>query len=279
MIRLKKDVKLHFIGIGGIGMSALAEILLSLGFQVSGSDLSRSPTTERLQSLGAQIFIGHQYQNISGDISAVVYTSAVNQENPEILAAKEKNIPIMRRAEMLAEIMRLKCGLAVAGTHGKTTTTSCLATILQEAGLAPTYIIGGIVRNLGKHAQVGEGDFLVAETDESDGSFLLLNPVMAVITNIDRDHMDYYQTEENLLKAFEEFANRVPFYGVCALNAHDENLMKIQKRMKKPGRNFLNQLLRNDCFFSLETESLNKMKTLINGEITNFHDIFALQAS
>jgi UDP-N-acetylmuramate--alanine ligase len=238
LIRLKKDVKVHFIGIGGIGMSALAEILLSLGYQVSGSDLVSSHTTERLKSLGAQIFITHQQEHMTHDISVVVYTSAVNEQNPEMAEAKNRNIPLMKRAEMLAEIMRLKCGLAVAGTHGKTTTSSCLATILEEAGYDPTYIIGGIVRNLGRHAKVGEGDFLIAETDESDGSFLLLNPVMSVITNIDRDHMDYYETDEKLISAFEQFANKIPFFGICALNAHDEQLMKIQKRMRRPSVNF-----------------------------------------
>ena len=230
-------VKIHFVGIGGIGMSGIAEVLLSLGYKVSGSDISESANLYKLKKLGAEIYIGHKAENIN-DVTVVVHTSAVNELNPEILKARADGIPIIRRAEMLAELMRLKYGLAVAGTHGKTTTTSFLATILSECNMDPTYIIGGVVKNLDGHAKVGKSDYLVAEADESDGSFLLLTPVMSVITNIDNDHMDHYTTEENLFKAFVEFANKIPFYGVVALNAHDEKLMKLKTEMKRPAVTF-----------------------------------------
>jgi UDP-N-acetylmuramate--alanine ligase len=227
------NAKIHFVGIGGIGMSAIAEVLLASGYNVSGSDVAESPNVKKLKSLGAEIYIGHKAENLN-QVTVVVYSSAVNDINPEVARAKHEGIPVIRRAEMLAELMRLKYGLAVAGTHGKTTTTSFLATILEECNLDPTYVIGGIVKNLNGHAKVGKGDFLVAEADESDGSFLLLTPVMSVITNIDNDHMDHYGTEENLYKAFVEFANKIPFYGIVALNGHDEKLMHLKEGMKRP---------------------------------------------
>jgi UDP-N-acetylmuramate--alanine ligase len=237
VFQTKLKSKIHFIGIGGIGMSGIAEVLLSLGYKISGSDVAESPNVKKLRDLGIEIFIGHKSENVT-DATVVVYSSAVVETNPEVIEAKLKSIPVIRRAEMLAEIMRLKYGLAVAGTHGKTTTTSFLATILEESKLDPTYIIGGIVKNLNGHAKVGKGEFLVAEADESDGSFLLLTPVMSVITNIDNDHMDHYKTEENLFHAFVEFANKVPFYGVVALNAHDEKLMLLKNEMKRPAVTF-----------------------------------------
>ena len=227
------NVKIHFVGIGGIGMSGIAEILLASGYKVSGSDVSDSQNVKKLRSLGGEIYIGHKAENLN-NVTVLVYSSAVTDSNPEVARAKQEGIPVIRRAEMLAELMRLKYGLAVAGTHGKTTTTSFLATILQECHLDPTYIIGGIVKNLNGHAKVGKGDFLVAEADESDGSFLLLTPVMSIITNIDNDHMDHYGTEENLYKSFVEFANKVPFYGIVALNGHDEKLMHLKEEMKRP---------------------------------------------
>ena len=237
MLNVNIDTKLHFIGIGGIGMSGIAEVLLSLGYKVSGSDIAESANVQRLRELGAEIIIGHRSENVLG-ATVVVYSSAVNFENPEMAEAKKSNLPIMRRAEMLAELMRLKYGLAVAGTHGKTTTTSFLATILQNSDFDPTYIIGGIVKNLDGHAKVGKGDFLVAEADESDGSFLLLSPIMSIVTNIDLDHMDHYGCEKVLLDSFEEFINKVPFYGVSALNAHDKRLMNMIKNIKKPFTTF-----------------------------------------
>ncbi len=233
MFKINQDVYVHFIGIGGIGMSGIAEVLLANGLKVSGSDLIESARVDKLKSLGAKVFIGHHEKNIK-EASVVVYSSAISIENPEFHWAKENNIPLMRRAEMLAELMRLKKGIAIGGTHGKTTTTSFLATILEESEYDPTYIIGGVVTNLKGHAKVGKGEFLVAEADESDGSFLLLNPVMSVITNIDNDHLDHYETFENLLNAFVEFGNKIPFYGHCSINIHDENLKKIRKLIKRP---------------------------------------------
>lgn len=231
--QLNTNIKIHFVGIGGIGMSGIAEILLSMGYKVTGSDLNHSATTEKLESMGAKIFLGHDEKNIT-DQNVIVHTSAAKANNPEIIKAKALSIPVMKRAEMLAELMRLKQGIAIAGTHGKTTTTSMLATILEESRYNPTYVIGGIVSNLGGHAKVGEGNFLVAEADESDGSFLLYQPYMSIITNIDEDHLDHYGTRENLIDAFEKFANKVPFYGVCSVNIHDEELKKIREKIKKP---------------------------------------------
>jgi UDP-N-acetylmuramate--alanine ligase len=245
---MMKKVHVHFIGIGGIGMSAIAEVLLTFGHQVSGSDQVAGANTDRLKKLGAKIFIGHQKGQIPPATSTVVYSSAIKDDNPEILEAQERHLPILRRAEILAEIMRLKATLTVAGTHGKTTTSGALATILEAGGLDPTYIIGGIVNNLGRHAKVGRGDYLVAEADESDGSFLLLNPIASIITNVDRDHMDHYHTEENLHQAFLAFANRVPFFGVCVLNGHDEVLVKMHEQVKRP------------ClYFGIEGEVLTKL--------------------
>lgn len=229
-----QDISVHFIGIGGIGMSGIAEILLSLGYKVTGSDISESANVVRLRELGAKVFIGHAKNNITDETTVVVYSSAVNEFNPEMQIARENQIPIMRRAEMLAELMRLKRGIAIAGTHGKTTTTSFLATILSASNYDPTYIIGGIVSNLAGHAKVGSGEYLVAEADESDGSFLMLNPIMSVVTNIDLDHMDHYGSEDVLLESFEEFINKVPFYGLSSLNADDKRLMNLVPSVKKP---------------------------------------------
>jgi UDP-N-acetylmuramate--alanine ligase len=233
MFRNKEKTRVHFIGIGGIGMSGIAKVLLNQGYSVSGSDLAAGEIVQQLKSLGAKTFLGHSANNVEG-VSVAVYSSAVDRTNPEVQRAIELGIPLIRRAEMLAELMRTKYGLAVAGTHGKTTTTSILATILHECGFDPTYVIGGVVSNLGGHASVGKGEFLVAEADESDGSFLLLSPVMSVITNIDNDHLDFYKNSENLLKAFEEFANKIPFYGLCALNAHDPKCMMVRDHLKRP---------------------------------------------
>lgn len=233
LFKSSKNTAVHFVGIGGIGMSGIAEILLTLGFNVSGSDLSESNNVKKLRKLGANIYIGHESSNVDGK-SIVVHTSAVDEKNPEVARAVELGLPIMRRAEMLAELMRLRKGVAVAGTHGKTTTTSFLATTLEESSLNPTYVIGGVVENLKGHARMNDGEFLVAEADESDGSFLLLNPVMSIVTNIDMDHMDFYKTEENLLNSFANFCNKIPFYGVCSLNIHDENIRKIKHLIKRP---------------------------------------------
>jgi UDP-N-acetylmuramate--alanine ligase len=208
--------QVHFIGIGGIGMSGLAEILRTLTFEVSGSDLRDGETTRRLRRLGVRIDLGHRAENVHG-ADVVVYSSAIRDDNPEIIEARARNIPVIARAEMLAELMRVKYGIAIAGSHGKTTTTSLVATILRAAGLDPTVVVGGRMEALGTNAQLGAGDLLVAEADESDGSFLRLSPTIAVVTNIDPEHLDYYQTHEALKKAFLEFIETVPFYGLSVL--------------------------------------------------------------
>lgn len=228
-----RATKLHFIGIGGIGMSGIAEVLIDHGYNVSGSDLATSAVTENLVQKGAQVFQGHEASNVE-EATLVIYSSAIDPENPEFSRALELKIPMIRRAEMLAELMRLKYGVAVAGSHGKTTTTSLLATIFQEAQMDATHIIGGIVSNLGGNAKSGEGKFLIAEADESDGSFLLLNPIMAAITNIDDDHLDFYKTKDKVVDAFVEFANKLPFYGRIALNVNDSSSVQIKGRVKRP---------------------------------------------
>jgi UDP-N-acetylmuramate--alanine ligase len=208
---------IHFIGIGGIGMSGIAEVLITLGFSVTGSDIKESPTVKRLRAAGAKVFIGHQGDNVdSADV--VVRSSAVDDANPEVVEANRRKIPVIHRAEMLAELMRLKYGIAVAGSHGKTTTTSMLATCLAAGGLDPTVVIGGRLDSLGgSNARLGAGDYLVAEADESDGSFLLYAPTVTVVTNIDPEHMEHFKTFERLEESFLEFANKVPFYGYSVL--------------------------------------------------------------
>jgi UDP-N-acetylmuramate--alanine ligase len=233
MLGWLKTTKLHFIGIGGIGMSGIAEVLLDLGYSVSGSDLNSSPVIDNLKTKGAEIFIGHKASNVEG-CALIIYSSAIDNKNPEVIRAKQLQIPMIRRAEMLAELMRLKFGIAVAGSHGKTTTTSLIATIFHEAKLDATYIIGGIVRNLGGNAKKGDGEYLIAEADESDGSFLLLNPIMAAVTNIDDDHLDHYGTKEKIVEAFIEFVNKTPFYGRVALNANDATSVEIKTKVKRP---------------------------------------------
>ena len=233
MLGWLKSTKLHFIGIGGIGMSGIAEVLIDLGCEVSGSDLQASSVTENLQNKGAKIFIGHEASNVE-NASLIVYSSAINTKNPEVARALELQIPMIRRAEMLAELMRLKYGIAIAGSHGKTTTTSLVATIFNEAKLDATHIIGGIVHNLGGNARMGEGPYLIAEADESDGSFLLLSPIMAAITNIDNDHLDHYGSEEKIVEAFVSFVNKLPFYGRAALNANDVPSTKVKTLIKRP---------------------------------------------
>lgn len=214
-------------------MSGIAEVLLDLGYSVSGSDLQSSPVTENLKRKGAEIFIGHRADNVLGS-TIIVYSSAIDSSNPEVIKARELEIPMIRRAEMLAELMRLKFGIAVAGSHGKTTTTSLIATIFQEAKQDATYIIGGIVSNLGGNAKKGDGQYLIAEADESDGSFLLLNPIMAAVTNIDDDHLDHYGSKENIVEAFVEFVNKLPFYGRATLNANDPTSLSIKSKIKRP---------------------------------------------
>jgi UDP-N-acetylmuramate--alanine ligase len=230
---LQKKHKIHFVGIGGIGMSGIAEVLLNSGYVVSGSDLQESEATRRLRSLGASVFVGHQEENLAGNPSVVVISTAVKYSNPEVLEARRRHIPVIPRAEMLAELMRMKYGVAVAGSHGKTTTTSLIAAVLSAAGLDPTMVIGGRVHMLGTNAKMGQGEFLVAEADESDGSFLLLSPSIAVVTNIDREHMDFHQTMERLNESFLTFMNQVPFYGLAVLCIDDANVRGLLPKVKK----------------------------------------------
>jgi len=218
--------RIHFIGIGGAGMSGIAEVLLNLGYQVSGSDLKLSEVTERLVGIGGRVFHGHAAANIEG-AQVVVYSSAVRPENPELKAARMAGIPVIGRAEMLAELMRMKYGVAVGGSHGKTTTTSMIAAVLARGGLDPTIVVGGRLHAIGSNARLGHGQFLVAEADESDGSFLRLNPAVSVITNIDREHLDFYSGMDALRQAFVYFANRVPFYGVTVLCVDDAEVRAI----------------------------------------------------
>jgi UDP-N-acetylmuramate--alanine ligase len=222
----KKIKHIHFVGIGGIGMSGIAEVLLNLGYRVSGSDMKASDTTDRLKKLGGEIFIGHRAENITSP-HVVVISSAVKKDNVEVVAAKEKQIPVIPRAEMLAELMRLKYGVAIAGAHGKTTTTSMVATVLAAGNIDPTVVIGGKLNSLGTNAKLGQGEFLVAEADESDGSFLKLSPTIAVVTNIDAEHLDYYKDINEIKDAFLVFINKVPFYGVSILCLDEKHIQAL----------------------------------------------------
>ena len=232
---MKHAVKhIHFVGVGGAGMSGIAEILHNLGYAVSGSDQSESPTTRRLASLGIRIAIGHAAENIQG-AEAVVTSTAVGASNPEVLAARAKRVPVVPRAVMLAELMRLKSGIAIAGTHGKTTTTSLVTSVLAEAGVDPTFVIGGRLNAAGANSRLGAGDYIVVEADESDASFLNLLPVMAVVTNIDADHMDTYGHDFAKLKsAFVEFIHRMPFYGAAILCSDDAGVRSIMPMISRP---------------------------------------------
>src|SRR6476659_3066056 len=224
---------LHFTGIGGIGMSGIAEVLLNLGYSISGSDVKRSPITDRLQTMGARVFEGHAASNIAG-ARALVVSSAVDEQNPEVQEARRMQIPVIPRGELLAELMRLKYGIAVAGSHGKTTTTSMTATILNYAGLDPTVVVGGRVATMGgSNARVGRSDFLLVESDESDGSFLKLAPIVAVVTNIDREHLDHYPSLDAIRAAFIEFVNKVPFYGAVIVCLDDPNVQGILPEIRR----------------------------------------------
>ena len=244
---MKHKVKhIHFVGVGGSGMSGIAEVLVHLGYTVTGSDIAASATTRRLESEGVKVVIGHAAENAAG-ADAVVISTAVKADNPEVVAARERKIPVVPRAQMLAELMRLKRGIAIAGTHGKTTTTSLVTSILAEGGIDPTFVIGGRLNAAGANARLGSGDFLVAEADESDASFLFLSPVLSVVTNIDADHMETYGHDfERLKGAFVDFLNRLPFYGVAVLCGDDANVRAIMPQVSKqivtygltPGCNF-----------------------------------------
>ena len=228
-----KPQPVHFVGIGGIGMSGLAEVLLELGYRVSGSDAKLSPITDRLVSRGAVVHEGHHAGNVAG-ANAIVVSSAVRSDNPEVAEARRLGLPVIPRGELLAELMRLKFGIAVAGSHGKTTTTSMVAAVLIHAGLDPTVMVGGRAAVLrGSNARVGAGDYLVVESDESDGSFLKLAPILAIVTNIDREHLDHYKDLDEICEAFVEFVNRVPFYGAAVLCLDDENVQRILPRVNR----------------------------------------------
>lgn len=244
---------IYFVGIGGIGMSGIAELLLNLGYLVSGSDVNDSPITRRLKGLGARIYIGHQASQVY-EVDVIVVSSAIPPDNPEVMSARERLIPVIRRAEMLAELMRLKYGIAIAGTHGKTTTTSLVATVLAQGGLDPTIVIGGRLNSLGSNAKLGSGEYLVAEADESDGSFLKLSPTIAVVTTIDAEHLDYYGTLDNIKRDFLRFINKVPFYGAAILCLDEKNIQeiipKVEKRCITYGLNTQADLMAGQISFS-----------------------------
>src|SRR5216110_1200087 len=227
-----KIQRIHFVGIGGIGMSGIAEVLLNLGYKISGSDLKRSSVTDRLHGLGATIFDGHTATNIAG-AEVVVTSSAINAGNPEVEEARKLHVPVIQRAEMLAELMRLKYGIAIAGMHGKTTTTSMVAAVLAAGGLDPTVVVGGRVDAMGSNARLGRSQYLVAEADESDRSFLKLSPILAVVTNIDREHMDCYRSMHDVKRAFLDFMDRVPFYGMIVACNDDPILRKLFPKIRR----------------------------------------------
>jgi len=228
----KKYQHIHFVGIGGVGMSGIAEVLLTLGYRVTGSDARRSETVERLERLGAKVYLGHEGTQVEG-AQVVVYSSAVARDNVEVAAARQRGIPVIGRAEMLAELMRLKYGIAIAGTHGKTTTTSMVAAVLGAGGFDPTVVVGGRVHGLGANARLGQGEFLVAEADESDGSFLKLSPTIAVVTTVDAEHLDHYADLDAIVAAFLTFVNKVPFYGAAVVCLDDLNLQRMIPRIDK----------------------------------------------
>ena len=227
-----KKYHIHFVGIGGIGMSGIAELLLNLGYKVSGSDLQSTEITGRLKQLGGIVYEGHAAKNIKG-ADVVVFTSAIDTDNPEVRAAGQESIPVIPRAEMLAELMRLKYSIAIAGAHGKTSTTSIVASVLARGGLDPTVVIGGKLKSIGSNAVLGEGDFIVAEADESDGSFLKFSPTIAVVTNIDKEHLDFYRDLEEIKTVFLDFLDRIPFYGLAVLCLDNEPIQELIPRLKK----------------------------------------------
>ncbi len=230
--RWKRYQQVHFVGIGGAGMSGIAEVLLTLGYRVTGSDAKRNEAVERLERLGAKVLTGHAASHVEG-AQVVVYSSAVARDNPELQAARQRGIPVIPRAEMLAELMRVKSGIAIAGTHGKTTTTSMVGAVLAEAGFDPTIVVGGRIAALGANARLGQGEFLVAEADESDGSFLKLTPTIAVVTTIDAEHLDYYRDVAAIRETFLQFINKVPFYGVAILCADQPEIQTLLPRVEK----------------------------------------------
>ena len=259
---------LHFVGIGGAGMSGIAEVLLGLGCRIQGSDIVENATVKRLRQLGANVFVGHTKENISG-ADVVVVSSAIAGDNPEIQAAKEARIPVIKRAEMLAELMRFRFGIAIAGTHGKTTTTSLIATVLSSAGLDPTYVVGGKLESFGKHAVLGRSNYLVVEADESDASFLHLNPMLAVITNIDADHLGAYENDfDQLVSGFNQFLENLPFYSTAVVCNEDSVLRKLQQQVP---RHFLTYGFSQDCDIYASAPVFEETASIFNLK-TAWHD-------
>ncbi len=256
---------IHMVGIGGSGMSGIAEVLLNLGCKVCGSDATESATVKRLRGLGAEIFIGHEATNV-GDVQVLVKSTAIGDENPEVQAAKEQGIPIIPRAEMLAELMRLRHGIAIAGTHGKTTTTSLTAAIFDAAEKDPTVIIGGLLNAYGANARLGAGNYLIAEADESDGSFLCLFPIVNVVTNVDLDHVDFYENLESVDKAFVDFMNKVPFYGRNIVCGDDQGVQRLLPQIKRPVLTYgfgADNALRANV---LECGKVSRFEVILHGE-------------
>jgi len=257
---LGKTKRIHFIGIGGSGMSGIAEVLINQGYEVSGSDMAITSVTNHLEQLGAKIFFNHASENIEGS-QVVVVSSAIDPSNPEVTTAKESMIPVIPRAEMLAELMRMKYGIAIAGTHGKTTTTSLVSTVLAGGKLDPTVIIGGRLKNTGSHAKLGQSKFLVAEADESDGSFMQLSPSIAVVTTLDEEHMEFYQTLENMKETFLKFINKIPFYGSAVLCLDDPN---IQSLIPKVEKRYITYGLSSQADYTARNISIEGLKTYFN---------------
>ena len=257
---LGKTKRIHFVGIGGAGMSGIAEVLINQGYEVSGSDTNSTPVTSHLEQIGAKIFFKHKSENIKG-AQVVVMSSAIGLDNPEITLAKEIMTPVIPRAEMLAELMRMKYGIAIAGTHGKTTTTSLVSTVLAGGELDPTVIIGGRLKNTGSHAKLGQSKFLVAEADESDGSFLRLSPSIAVVTTLDEEHMEFYQTLENMKDTFLKFINKIPFYGSAILCLDDPNIQSLIPSIEK---RYITYGLSSQADYTARNISIDGLKTYFN---------------
>jgi len=248
---------IHFIGIGGIGMSGIAEVLINMGYKVSGSDIKSSKIIKRLDGLGAEISIGHKKNNVKGK-DVVVFSSIIRDNNPEIVKARELGLPVIPRAEMLAELMRLKYGVIVSGSHGKTTTTSLISSVLSYGGFDPTVVVGGKLRTLGTNAYLGKGEFMVVEADESDGSFLKLSPTIAVVTNIDNEHMDFYNSDKELDKAFKDFVNKIPFYGLAVVCADDKRALSV---LNDYDRRFVTYSIKERSDFMARDIRVSSLKT------------------
>src|SRR6516225_9435781 len=264
----KRIKHVHFVGIGGIGMSGIAEVLLNLGYKVTGSDVRATAITDRLERSGATIYPRHAEENVNG-AHVVVTSSAVRPDNPEIQEAERRKIPVIARAEMLAELARLKYSIAVAGTHGKTTTTSMIATILDRAALDPTVVVGGLLNTIGSNAKLGKGDFIVLEADESDRSFLLLSPTIAVVTNIEADHLDHYRDLEDIQAAFLSFINKVPFYGAAVLCLDEPAVQSLIPQVKRRIITFGAAAPADVCITDVNVEGLGSTFTLrFNGGVT-----------